>query len=196
MMKLSTKVFILFAFLWILLVLDVTMKPAIIENRDVSFTEFFLTERFTPTYPIPEVPNSNKNVTPIINADNETTQLILDILNRTDIRIVSQIDSITVENESETRLNCIDRAVGCVIWTGLNGDENVNFKTDMVNITFDIYVVEPEFWDFKFTSVSCYSFEKVLLHEIFHVWGYMIGDESEQFAKNGARIMAKDQGIC
>jgi len=197
--KTPSKWFIIFVIFWTLLTLDITVKPAIIEGESVSFVEFFTTERFTPTYPLQEIPNSSKNVTPIINADNKTTQLILDILNRTDPKLVSQIDSINIMSFDDINFRCNNNTkvvTGCII--SIIDSNNTNFTS-----TNDIFVTEPSFWDLNYTTIHCSSFKLIMVHEIGHLLKNMIKyndsyEEDEKFAKNYAKTMTNfmERGIC
>jgi len=123
---------------------------------------------------------STKNNYPEITGGTKDEQsYIKTILNNSKLDVRNQITSVNVVSEQNIENICNGIAIGCAFNDGR------------------IYIVPLSFWNsphlMKDESVEsgagyirCSSFAWTLNHEIGHIKGFMVGDESETFAENYA----------
>lgn len=137
----------------------------------------------------PPVENINKikdnlfttNYYPQINGANKDEQTyIMIILNNSKQEVRNKITSVNLVSDSDIILKCqFTNGIGCAYSDG---------RIYIVHLSFwnSPHLIQDEYVEPGSGYVRCSTFAWMLNHEIGHIKGFMVGDESEVFAENYA----------
>ncbi len=115
----------------------------------------------------------------IIGASKQEYPYIQNILNNTKPEVRNNIASVNVVSDSNIITYCGYDAIGCAFNDG---------RIYVVPLSFwnSPHLMQNEYIEAGSGYVRCSTFAWTLNHEIGHIKGYMVGDESEVFAENYA----------
>lgn len=115
----------------------------------------------------------------ITGATKDEQSYIMTILNNSKLEVRNKITSVNVVSDSDIITFCGYNAIGCAGSDGLIYIVSLSFWNSP-------RLVQDEYVDAGSGYVRCSTFAWTLNHEIGHIKGYMVGDESEVFAENYA----------
>lgn len=115
----------------------------------------------------------------ILGANDNERKYIENILNNTKKDVRNKIISINVVSDAEIINKCGYDAAGCAYNEGLIYIVSLSFWLNP-------HLVQDEYIESGAGYIRCSTFAWTLNHEIGHIKGFMIGDESEVFAENYA----------